>query len=91
MCRNYHLTDDKVSSFHKFVIRERQECQFELSQIGNMDEIPMFFDMPNNSTVNTIGDKTISIKTTGADKCHFTVHLACMADGSNLKPAVVFK
>ena len=51
----------------------------------------MFFDMPNNSTVNTIGDKTISIKTTGADKCHFTVILVCMADGSKLKPAVMFK
>ena len=51
----------------------------------------MFFDMPNNSTVNTIGDKTILIKTTGADKCHFTVILACMTEGNKLKQAVVFK
>ena len=51
----------------------------------------MFFDLPRNSTVHMIGDKTVSIKTSGHEKTHFTIILACLADGTKLKPAVVFK
>jgi hypothetical protein len=64
---------------------------FELSQIGNMDETPMFFDLPGNRTVDTKGKKTIMIRTTGHERAHFTVVLACMADGTKLKPMVIFK
>ena len=83
--------DDKVTSFQKFVIEERKINDFDLAHIGNMDETPMFFDLPGTSTVHAIGEKTVSIKTTGHDKTHFTVILACLADGTKLKPAVVFK
>lgn len=83
--------ENYVTSFHQFVIRERKQFDFELSQIGNMDETPMFFDLPGNTTVNRIGEKTISVKTSGNEKSHFTVILSCMADGTKLKPAVVFK
>jgi len=83
--------DDKLTSFQKFVIRERELYDFELGQMGNMDETPMFFDMPGVRTVHSIGDKTVSIKTTGNEKAHFTTILACMADGTKLKPAVIFK
>ena len=56
-----------------------------------MDETPMNFDMPPNRTVNSKGSKTVLIKTTGHEKTRFTVVLACMADGTKLKPMVVFK
>ena len=48
--------------------------------IGNMDETPMFFDMPGNRTVDVKGASTVSIKTSGAEKQHFTVILSCLAD-----------
>ena len=83
--------ENKILSFQQFVIRERKQFDFSISQIGNMDETPMFFDLPGNSTVHMIGDKTVSIKTSGHEKTHFTVILACLADGTKLKPAVVFK
>ena len=83
--------DSKVQNFHSFVINERKKMDFELSQIGNMDETPMFFDMPGNRTVDVKGKTSISVKTSGAEKSHFTVILSCMADGSKLKPVVVFK
>ena len=51
----------------------------------------MFFDMPANRTVDFKGNTSVSIKTTGSEKSHFTVILSCMADGTKLKPAVVFK
>ena len=58
--------DDKVMSFHQFVIRHHKQFDFELGEIGNMDETPMFFDMPGSSTVNTIGKKTVTMRTSGS-------------------------
>uniref|UniRef100_A0A8C4RZL7 HTH CENPB-type domain-containing protein n=1 Tax=Erpetoichthys calabaricus TaxID=27687 RepID=A0A8C4RZL7_ERPCA len=49
--------EEKVSSFHKFIIKQRQRHDFDLSNIGNMDETPMTFDMPGNRTVSMDGTK----------------------------------
>ena len=57
---------------------------FELSQIGNMDETPMTFDLPSTRTVSAVGRKIVLIETTGHEKTQFTVVLACMADGTKL-------
>ena len=62
---------------------------FELSQIGNMDETPMTFDLPSTRTVSAVGGKIVLIETTGHEKTQFTVVLACMADGTKL-PFVIF-
>ena len=54
------LPDDlkeQILSFHRFVIQQRKAHQFELSQIGNMDETPMCFDMPSNRTIDQKGMK----------------------------------
>ena len=51
----------------------------------------MFFDMPANRTVDFKGSTSVSIKTTDSEKSQFTVILSCMADGTKLKPAVLFK
>lgn len=83
--------ETKVTSFQKFVIDLRKGHEFELGNIGNMDETPMFFDMPGSRTVDIKGSKTVTVKTTGSDKSHFTVILACLANGTKLKPAVIFK
>ena len=41
-----------------------------IRQIGNMDETPMFFDMPRNRTVDLKGNTgtSITVKTSGAEK-----------------------
>ena len=83
--------EDKVLNFQKFVINERKNHAYLLSNIGNMDETPLNFDVPHNKTVNIKGQKSISIKTTGHEKDHFTVVLACLADGTKLKPMIIFK
>jgi len=56
-----------------------------------MDETTVTFDMPENRTVAPVGDKTVLVKTSGHEKTHFTVVLACMADGSRLKPMIILK
>ena len=55
-----------------------------------MDETPLCFDMPQSRTINNVGEKTVKIRTTGNEKNHVTVVLACAADGSKLKPVVIF-
>ena len=81
----------KWISFNRFVIDERKLCACAMSEIGNMDETPMYFDMPGNTSVDFVGNKTIIIKTTGHEKQHLTVVLACLADGTKVKPMVIFK
>ena len=56
-----------------------------------MDETPLWLDMPGDTTVSRIGERSVSIRTTGHDKGRFTVILAPMADGRKLKPFIVFK
>jgi hypothetical protein len=36
--------ESKIVDFHRYVINARKKTQFELCQIGNMDEVPLTFD-----------------------------------------------
>ena len=83
--------EEKIVQFHQYVIRQRQAHNYPLHLVGNMDEVPVQFDMPSNRTVNAVGDKTVKIRTTGNEKNRLTVVLACAGDGSKLKPLVIFK
>ena len=51
----------------------------------------MYFDMSGNTSVDRKGIKTVSVWTTGADKCHLTVVLTTTADGQMLPPMIIFK
>lgn len=54
---------------------------FLLRYLGNMDETPVFFNMVPGKTIDVRGKKTIKVRTTGSEKQHITVVLACMASG----------
>ena len=62
--------ESKIVSFQKFVLDARKKNGFEISPIGNMDEVPLTFDVPSNKTVDVKGAKTITVKTSGHDKTH---------------------
>lgn len=83
--------EDKMLSFQSYLLKKRKMHDFEVAQIGNMDETPTFFDMPGSKTIDVTGNRTIQVKTTGNERAHFTTVLACMADGTKLKPMVIFK
>ncbi|KAL5009108.1 hypothetical protein ScPMuIL_014689, partial [Solemya velum] len=51
--------ESKVESFLKFVIDERKDFVYDLSAIGNMDETPMYFDMPGTSTIDFKGSSWV--------------------------------
>ena len=72
----------KIIEFHKCVINMRKKLCFEIEQLGNIEEVPLMFDVPLNKTVE--GAKTIMIKTSGNEKTHNTVDLACCAEGTKL-------
>ena len=56
-----------------------------------MDETAVWFDMVSPTTIDARGTKSVSLKTTGHEKSHLTVVLAAKADGTKLKPYIVFK
>ena len=65
----------------------RHQKQYPLSYIGNMDETPVWFDMPGETTITHTGQRSVLVCTTG----HDNVVLSAMAGGRKLKPFVVFK
>lgn len=57
--------DQKITNFHSFVIKSRRKENYQLVHIGDMDETPVWFDMPSARTVNGKGAKTVLVNTTG--------------------------
>ena len=53
--------------------------------ICNMDESPMWFDLPSTATVDFQGVRTVSCKTTGAEKLRFTVAPTILSNGKSIK------
>ena len=76
-----------MDDFQAFVHRQRTD----LACIANMDETPMQFDIPSSRTIERKGAKTVQIRITGNEKNGFTLVLTCMADGTKLKPMLIFK
>jgi hypothetical protein len=62
--------------------RLRKNNSYLLSQTGNTDETPLYFDMPTNMIIKGKGEKSITICTTGLGKQHCIVMFAITASGS---------
>ncbi|KAL1457235.1 hypothetical protein MTO96_027713 [Rhipicephalus appendiculatus] len=56
-----------------------------------MDEVPVTFNIPLGRSFTEKGQKTVTVRTTGHEKSHFTAELACCADGTKLPPMLIFK
>lgn len=61
------------------------------SILGNMDETPIFLNMPITKTIIKKGTKQVIVKTQGQEKCRVTVILTILADGGKLPPLIIFK
>ena len=81
----------KLVSYVLRVRRLRMEHGFELGNIIAMDETPVWADMVSNTTLEKTGTKTVTMKSTGHEKCRVSVCLSARADGSKMKPFIVFK
>lgn len=78
----------KKSSFRSFC---REFYDVSPNNFGNLDEVPVPFDIVSNRTVEVKGKDDISIASTGNEKTNFTVVLGILADGSKLPPMLIFK
>ena len=56
-----------------------------------MDEVPLFFDLTPDHTLESKGTKEVSIRVTAKYKVRVTLVLCCLADGSKLPPMLIFK
>lgn len=56
-----------------------------------MDETCIFFEVGTNKTIANTGEKTIGILKSGSNNLRITVCLTICADGTKLKPFIVFK
>ena len=77
--------------FRNFTSEQITENFITPDSIVNMDEVPLTFDMPLTRTINKKGESSVNLKTTGHEKTHFTVVLACTASGKKLPPMTIFK
>lgn len=82
---------EKKENFLDFVNKLREEKKFKLYQLINMNKVPLTFDCPPNRTVTSVGEKCVSISTTGHETTSFTCVLSCTASGDKLKPMLIFK
>ena len=83
--------EEKLIKFKRYVIARRKKHDFERKYIGNPDQTPLTFDIVTNSMVSEKRVKSVSILTIGHEKDRFTIMLACLGDGNNLPPYVIFK
>ena len=81
--------EEKVITFHRFVIQCCRKANYQIGRILNMDENPMRLVLPATRLKFT-GTRTVPIKTCGTDKQSFTVALTVRADGTKFPPKVIF-
>lgn len=89
------------SNFREYVAR--QTISIFPDSIGNMDKIPVAFDLPRWYTFDFCGKEDIEIAITGknnrlfsyltlgSERSCFTVLLAVMADRTKCLPMIIFK
>ena len=83
-----------VNGFLRDIIRARENMGIgdqDLGRIVNMDETPIFFDMPETITIEVKGTKNVKIATFGNDKNRVSVILSIAGDGTKLPPLMIFK
>lgn len=83
--------EEKIASFRQFIQSKLDEHSIGPDEIINMDEVPLTFDLPLTRTVNKKGESSVTLKTTGHERMHFTCVLGCTASGVKLPPMVIFK
>ena len=82
---------EKLANFRNFVNERIAEDLIGPQDIINMDEVPLTFDLPLTRTVNKKGESSVTLKTTGHEKTHFTCVLGCTGSGKKLPPMVILK
>ena len=96
--RNTHINQklsvnylDKIQEFLSYNIKLRSKYWFELDSIENMNETPLYLNMPPSTTVQKIESKKVNIITQGQENWRVTAILTILASGEKLSPLLIFK
>ena len=80
----------KIQDFVTYINSQLSQGQYSQQSVVNIDDTHIFFDMESGLTLANMGDKTVSLKTTGTSmRC--TVLLGVTLNGEKLTLLVVFK
>ena len=82
---------DKLILYILHARRLSIKYKYPPSSIVAMEETLVSNDMVPNTTIDKQGAKSVCLKTTGHEKCMVSVCLAAKADGTKLKPFVIFR
>lgn len=79
-----------MQEFHCYVANLQMWKSFMPGQIGNANQMPVQFDMPNRRIVAEKGCRQVNLLATGNEHNHFNAMLCCTTDGHKLPPYLVF-
>ena len=74
--------EEKIKCFQAEVEKIRENSDYPLEYICNMDETPVFLDLIPNKVVDRKGKKTVRVRTTGSEKNRITAPVCFTAAGN---------
>ena len=83
--------ESRIAAFRQQLQSIRMRTDVDYNMLGNMDEMPVYFDIVPGKTIEIKGEKTVKVRTTGSEKRHITIVLSCTASGDLLPPMIIFK
>ena len=97
--RHFDGVASKVNSFREYVLTQMRIHQNASSTvatsnvpvIANMDETPIWFDMPSRSTITVTGERHVKVRSSNSQRKRITAVLCCFSDGTKLPPVVIVK
>ena len=82
--------EDNLSVFYEKCAKFSKIGKYPLALFGNMDEMPIFFDMVPNSSFAKKGSKLVTVRTSGCEKKHVVIVITIVACGDILPPMIIF-
>ena len=75
----------------KFSKEVLSQQTYDLENVINVDETYVTRDSPSETTIETVGVKSVPIRSTGAEKTRYTVILANTLTGEKLPAMIVWR
>ena len=90
MAQNIDHNVDKVRDYVSYVNSQIDCGAYNYSNVVNMDETNVYFEMVGSTTLEKCGSRTVNIKSSGSSSL-CTVILDVIMSGDKLPPMIVFK
>lgn len=93
MCQKVQVQlEEKLDAFQQYVLNFCRENNYQLGQIGNANQMPLYFAIPATKTIERQGVKQTRLLPFGLKKTGVTAALCYIGDGHNkLPPCLIYK